>query len=263
MFYQKMLEAERILKQEIEEVEKEMEGLPTALFYCVTEAGRERWYQIEKGIKTYIPKSQRAYAELLALHKYYARRLKDLRRELAPIQAYLKKHRPDKHNADKLLTEYKGYTHLLNKATRPRSAQQAKWMQAPYKQNTAHPEHKRHPVTHDLIVRSKSEALIATQLLHHQIAFRYECALNLNGVELYPDFTICHPLTNEIYYWEHLGLIDRPEYKKTAGHKIQAYVESGILPDQKLILTAETQEEPLSIHQTNAILTAYFAESSR
>ncbi|MFQ8777759.1 MAG: hypothetical protein ACLR78_10425 [Roseburia sp.] len=64
-------------------------------------------------------------------------------------------------------------------------------------------------------MRSKSEAMIAMLLHLNAIPYRYECALSLGGVTLFPDFTIRHPVTGVLYYWEHFGLMDDPAYAKT------------------------------------------------
>ena len=59
--------------------------------------------------------------------------------------------------------------------------------------------------------------MIAMLLHLNAIPYRYECALSLGGVTLFPDFTIRHPGTGALYYWEHFGLMDDPAYAKNAG----------------------------------------------
>ena len=55
-------------------------------------------------------------------------------------------------------------------------------------------------------VRSKSELLIADALFYHGIRYEYEKELILSGRTIYPDFTIRHPQTGKIFYWEHLEI---------------------------------------------------------
>jgi len=65
--------------------------------------------------------------------------------------------------------------------------------------------------------RYKSEVFIDMALFTNNIPFRYECALELGHSTLYPDFTIRHPKTGEICYWEHFGLMDDPSYRNYQG----------------------------------------------
>lgn len=49
----------------------------------------------------------------------------------------------------------------------------------------------------------------------------------------------------EIILWEHLGLIDNPDYRNKAYRKILKYNENGYYQGKNLILTYETAESPL------------------
>ena len=46
--------------------------------------------------------------------------------------------------------------------------------------------------------------------------FPFDMKINssLENTFLYPDFTARHPKTGQVYYWEHFGLMDQPEYNK-------------------------------------------------
>jgi hypothetical protein len=91
--------------------------------------------------------------------------------------------------------------------------------------------------------------MIDMVLYVHKIPFRYECALSLGEATLFPDFTIRHPKTGEVFYWEHFGLIDNSEYAKNTYAKLQLYTNYGIIPsnnslsleiyDNKLLLDPE------------------------
>ena len=110
------------------------------------------------------------------------------------------------------------------------------------------------------VLRSKSEAIIDMMLFMSQIPFRYECALSLGEIILYPDFTILHPKTGETYYWEHFGMVDNSDYRQAAFSKLQLYIEHKIIPTQNLIVTFETQECPLTSDQVEKVIQHYFCE---
>ena len=80
----------------------------------------------------------------------------------------------------------------------------------------------------------------------NQIPFRYESALDLGGIVIYPDFTVRHPQTGETFYWEHFGMMDDLIYCKNTVSKLQLYMDHGILPSVQLITTYENAQNPLS-----------------
>lgn len=92
----------------------------------------------------------------------------------------------------------------------------------------------------------------------NQIPFRYECALTLNSVTLFPDFTILHPQTKQIFYWEHFGLMDQPHYSHSTYSKLELYSSHNIIPSVNLITTFETKEHPLSSEYIENIIQYYF-----
>ena len=93
------------------------------------------------------------------------------------------------------------------------------------------------------IVRSKSEATIANELLDANVPYYYEKPLVLSdGTRYYPDFTVLNVRTRSTLWWEHLGMMDDPGYLERTLEKLKKYEENGIFPGEKLILTYETAE---------------------
>ncbi|MYA68433.1 MAG: AAA family ATPase [Gammaproteobacteria bacterium] len=85
------------------------------------------------------------------------------------------------------------------------------------------------------LVRSKSEAIIANELLAQGVdRYEYEAALSLSdGRTRYPDFTVVDDDTGERFYWEHLGLLHNPEYEARWNRKLEEYRAASILPHQE------------------------------
>ena len=72
-------------------------------------------------------------------------------------------------------------------------------------------EGKVHRTLADLMVRSKSEVIIANMLHDRDIPFRYEVPLYASDGTFYlPDFTVTW--RGEEWYWEHLGMLDDEGY---------------------------------------------------
>lgn len=92
-----------------------------------------------------------------------------------------------------------------------------------------------------------------------KIPHRYECELRLGHTIIYPDFTLRHPRTGKVYYWEHFGLMDNPAYCKKMANKLELYANNGIIPSINLITTYETVKQPLSPETINQIIETYFS----
>lgn len=82
--------------------------------------------------------------------------------------------------------------------------------------------------------------------------------LQLGDSIVYPDFTIKHIATGDIYYWEHFGMMDNTKYAQNACSKLQLYTSNGIIPTIHLITTYETKEHPLSSEDIEKIIEHYF-----
>ena len=105
-----------------------------------------------------------------------------------------------------------------------------------------------HRSSHGLAVQSKSELVILEALLSAGIRPHYELALTLGGQTRWPDFTIEDDISGRTIYWEHLGMLDRADYRKRWERKLAWYRTHGILPveeaphSSKVLVT--TQDTP-------------------
>lgn len=132
------------------------------------------------------------------------------------------------------------------------------WMYDKYPRNSSYPENLIHKTYAGQMVRSKSEALIANALFLNKIPYRYENIIELNEISFAPDFTILHPKTEELYYWEHPGMMDYPAYVEKVFNKLKVYVNNGMIPSVNLILTYETRKNPLDIEIVEKTIEEYF-----
>lgn len=96
-------------------------------------------------------------------------------------------------------------------------------------------------------VRSKSEKIMADYFESLGIIYKYECPLQLKPYgTIYPDFTFLSKRTGKEIYWEHEGMLDNPEYARTAVQKIELYEKNDIFPGENLILTFESSSAVLN-----------------
>jgi hypothetical protein len=87
-----------------------------------------------------------------------------------------------------------------------------------------------HRTSKGIAVRSKSEIVIADALANAGVSFAYEKPLTLGGATRYPDFTIDDEVSGRVIYWEHLGMLDKEDYKKSWEQKLAWYRAHGIVP---------------------------------
>lgn len=115
------------------------------------------------------------------------------------------------------------------------------WENAPFETNPLHPEGLIHMSQAGTKVRSKSETLIAGLLETYKVPYRYEARLDLLDRHMYPDFTIRRKRDGEIFYWEHFGMTDDPNYLAGMDSKMALYREAGIAPWTRLIVTYDCE----------------------
>ncbi len=112
------------------------------------------------------------------------------------------------------------------------------------------------------VVRSKSEKIIADKLHSMNIPYVYEVVVKLEGHgKVHPDFTVLNTRTREEFYWEHLGMMDLPEYSNKAIKKIDTYEKNGVFVGKKLLVTYETSFYPLNIRSIERTIKEYLLKS--
>lgn len=120
-------------------------------------------------------------------------------------------------------------------------AQIESWQDEEYERCPPDPERHIHETICGIMVRSKSEVIIANALTSYGIPFHYEERLYfLDGSSRYwyPDFTFQLPLVGK-KYWEHLGMLDKRSYCEHNAEKLYDYQKSGLMIGKNLIITQD------------------------
>ena len=94
---------------------------------------------------------------------------------------------------------------------------------------------------------SKSEVIIADKLHNNNIQYAYEAPITDDrGITIHPDFTIEDSDTGITYYWEHLGMLTKDDYRSKWKRKQEWYEKKGVLEytknrdaDFQLIITRD------------------------
>lgn len=263
------------LKVHLERAKKSVKTTPQGHLRISQKGNSIEYYHItspEDSRGKYIPLSKENFARQLAQKDYEEKALKLIEEEIKATQHYLKQVGNKKNctSLTKLAELYSKMTPARQALITPftlTDAQYAEvWQSVTW---TGHPFSEESPVyttTRGERVRSKSEVLIADTLTRHGIPYRYEYPLNLHSADkagsktsltFFPDFLCLNKRTRAEFYWEHFGLMDSPEYANNATKKLRIYSENKIFQGKKLILTMETQTEPLTSHQLEQIIKEY------
>lgn len=95
-----------------------------------------------------------------------------------------------------------------------------------------------HHTTRGELVQSKSELAIANYLHQRGIQYYYNRPLILNDRKFYPDFSFIDD-SGELILWEHLGMLDRDDYRDGWKWKKRQYEENDFVEGQNLFTTTE------------------------
>jgi hypothetical protein len=118
-----------------------------------------------------------------------------------------------------------------------------------------------HRTSKGLAVRSKSELIIAEALTNAGIQFEYEKPLTLGGQTRYPDFTIEDEISGRTIYWEHLGMLERPDYRRSWERKLDWYRTNKVMPAEEggetkgsLVTTRESSQAGFDAAQVQTVI---------
>ncbi len=248
----------KYLEEKSKKLSEKIKRLPEGKLIIAKEKNAYKWFHSDGHTKQYIKKKDRKLAVALAKKKYLTYQLEETLHEKRAIQFYLDHHIEEIPKSIQLITTSEEYRNLLNEILEIEQEDLANWMKSSYEKNPFYPQQLNQKASANEYVRSKSEAIIYSYLTSNKIPFRYECALYLGDETYYPDFTIRHPRTGKVYYWEHFGRMDDSQYAKKAFDKLGKYQANGIIPGENLIMTFETLNEPLDIVAVTKIIEYYF-----
>ena len=244
------------LSHEIAQMEKYVSTGPSGSLQVYKDKNHTKWYlevtdDHGNRKRTYLPKNEISLAKNLALKTYYRHAITEKKSELSNIERFLKHSKPS--FSDKFLDKESGYYELLKE-----HFLLSDWDNLDYEKNPDHPENLIVATRKGDLVRSKSEAFIADSLFDMGIDYKYELAMHIGDVTLYPDFTIIHPKSKKKYIWEHFGLMDKPSYVANSFNKIPLFISNGFMPGYNMIITYESKATPISFSQVKEIMNIYF-----
>ena len=250
----------------MEQLEQQLKSLPNGNLICArngTDGRYIKWYVDTGNGYRYLPKSEKALARKLALRKLFSLQHNKLTQEYELLSRYDSFHKVNSYSNEMnhLLSEESPYFELISDyfhEPKNNFDSSEAWANEPYSKNQSHPEHLLHKSLSGEKLRSKSEVIIANALYMNRIPYHYECELTLGDISLHPDFTILHPATSELFYWEHFGMMHNSVYRENTFQKLKLYSEHQIYPTDRLIATYESETLPLDSEKIQKIIEQYF-----
>lgn len=225
-------------------------NVPEGHLRVSVDRGQERYYYRQEGdlLGKYISAEQRDFAAKLAQRDYEARTNKLVEEELQCINRCLQKLKHLEAPEDVFEKLSKGRRSLVKPIALTDELYVKQFLEKTFEPMGFEAGDPEHYTGRGERVRSKSEALIADYLAREGIPYRYEDQVYLDGYgPVRPDFTALNVRLRKEYFWEHLGMIDKPEYLAKNLRKLNAYVLNKIVPGDRLIITYETEQQPLNL----------------
>ena len=245
-----MEQRETLLKQAIQRAKKEEGTFPEGHLRVSVDKGYPRCYQVVRQGDTsgkYITKKEASLAARLAQKDYNESFLEAAKKELMWLEKSIEI--MSKENVEEVFCNLTSQRKsMITPYVLNDDLYAQEWEKRSYTTNPYLPEDKKYETKKGEMVRSKSEAIIADILCDLNIPYHYEQALRLrSGATYYPDFTILKKSTREVFFLEHLGLLDSESYRRSNLNKMDEYRANGIFLGKNLLTTYETEDSPLDI----------------
>lgn len=242
-----LIQEQKHLETIINRAKRGLEAVPEGRLRISCDKNKPRYYQyISANNETYIPKAEMERARLLAQKNYNESVVKKAETRLKQIRKITKNYSDDE--IEKIYTSMNKERQALITPVEPT------WNQLLKKWNEEEYQGKEFKEGMPLIltekgerVRSKSEKILADYFYRNNILYKYEKPLYLKGYGIiYPDFTFLSKKTHQEIYWEHEGMMDKQDYARTAVRKIELYQLNDIYPGEQLIMSFESEQNPLN-----------------
>lgn len=237
-----LLKEQKELEMICSKVENELKSVPKGNLRISKDKNKIRYYHcVEDNEGTYISKIDSELPKLLAQKKYNQSVLKKAKARLRQIERITRDYSDDE--IEKIYTSMHTQRQLLVTPIEPIWEKElVRWYDSEYHGKEFYEGTAEIVTEKGERVRSKSEKILADYFYRNNILYQYERPLYLKGYgTVYPDFTFLSKKTRKEIYWEHEGMMDKPEYAKSAVKKIESYQRNGIHLGERLILTFETE----------------------
>ena len=237
-------------------IEHDLESPPKGIL-CISKSHNSfQYYLSDKdrpAKRYYLNKSKRKIAVSLAQRDYNKKLLEVLKYNLKRVENFIKTYHPQDFTKC-----YEKLPQARKRIIRPIFISNSEYANLWKMKEYEHKAQKADGIFLTLkneSVRSKSEIIIANMLKAHNVPYHYEYPIKLkSGYILHPDFLCLNMRTRQEFYWEHCGKMTDPEYTSKMVRRLRDFANDGIIAGKNLILTMETETEPLSTKEVKQLI---------
>ncbi len=252
-----MTERRKLLIDMIKNLKKRSLKAPPGSLRIKTSHNRDQYFHYGDSGLNYIPRKDDELAFRLAQKDYEEKLISAFEAQLKAIDQFLKCY---DHNAPmKVYEDLSVQRKRIVKSIFMSDEEYVKqWLSEPYDKLGFKNGDPVYITANGERVRSKSEMLIANELLRFGIPYRYEFPVFSDGVKIAaPDFNCLNVRLHKDYYWEHLGMMGNEEYANNNCRKMERYLTAKDFDMTKLITTYETDRHPININAIDATIRRY------
>jgi hypothetical protein len=246
-YLMQLIAREKELKHEISKRKERIKQAPGGNLRIAKKGKYFQYYKGNIGEKNgkYIPKSEEALILSLAQKRYDKTFIELGEEELVLISNFLKNYTNKTREVLSLFPDE--LKNRLDYVDLPDEDFVRQWQRTKYPKKAIGDDVPMHITTRGERVRSKSEEMIANALFKKGIPYRYEFPVLLyDGSYRHPDFMVLDVRTRKETFWEHLGMLDKPEYVDRNLRKFRDYESSGICLGRDMLVTYESSKMPLN-----------------
>lgn len=111
-----------------------------------------------------------------------------------------------------------------------------------------------HKASDGTALKSRVELVLYEYFMSQYTTVMYERPLNIQGELWYPDFSFFRAGDGATILWEHLGMMNDPDYCAKALYKIFRYSEAGFLPYRNIVYTYDFGHDNIDLQYAAELL---------
>lgn len=222
-----------------------IKGLPLGKIYYKYEHGKARPYTRRDGKEKYLAQTEAALIEGLTNRGELERAIEYIEENLHALGNVL----DELNDPQLLIPSHMELSKFGNKTRLLSNSQVADEIDAWRRVVAGDPKHATGVnITSDgTLVKSRAEVIGYEFLKMRGVEFKYEQPIMINGVFWYPDFSIIRNFDRKLLLWDHLGMMDKEEYRNLAERKLYGYSTEGFFPYKNLILTYDFGDDNIDL----------------
>lgn len=258
--YERIAGRAEMLEQEIEKRRANLEKSPKGKLRDAKHRGKYQYYVRNEKTETcgtYIKKKNVKLAAALAQKEYDEAFVDEASKELKILKKYIGE--VDEANIRRVYEKMsEGKRMLVSPVVEDDTSYVNQWLSQNYPSGYFEEGEPEYHTQKGERVRSKSEMIIANELLKYGVPYKYEYPITLSGYgDARPDFLCLNVRKRKEIILEHFGKMDDYRYVSKNIPKIEMYQKNGFYQGDNFIMSFETSQSPLDVRTVDLLIEKY------